>query len=365
MKKLITLSCLLFVLLTPIDSFADTNEYITCSDLISFQSSADIDLYQEPYGTIYSELVLDDYEYGYEELFSLENDDIRIRCEYLYVNGENHKKITSKKQALKMFNENKEFLNEAFNNDHEVTVVDEEPFYIKSDKKSGDWLRIKCFWEVDGDTYIYLNAISDTVYRIIIVDGGDSAISNRVLTKADFSIVDEIVKTYKDTGYAKQQLESYHEGDYEDFDEDDGFDSVETMFSIGIAFLGVISSALGIKSKKSGKKSDKNKGVKINIGGREVELETPFDDEETNRDVDIINSEDEQSINDDEEESIVEIESEDLEYSSNEDIEVQYIEKKSSNTRSYEDGLRALYKSGIMTRQELNEMLNKYYGNNR
>lgn len=384
MKKLTAIICSLIIMMVPMSSFATLEKYDTCGGKLSFKADTVFNYYVEPFGTIFAEY-LDDYDIGSETLFELENNDtrlrddnIRIRAKYIYCSS-----------GLKD-TEKRDLISEYIDEEHWATVLDEEPTIITNNKGNLEWLRLKCCWEEDGDFYAYMCPIADEVIALVILDSGDEESTNRIMEKRDLEIADSLVKTFKDKGYAKEGLGRYNDGDYEDSEEDDSdFDAILAI----LTFVATVIPFIIGKDANKGKKKKKNETFTFNtFNGETVEIETPFGTEDNEDDSDdyeneiteIVAENEEKIIEDDEEEIIEEdeeiIEEETIAYEKETGIEenniveneieiasypISYDSKddKQSYSSDYEKGLKSLYKSGIMTKKEFDEMLKKYYSN--
>ena len=381
MKKLTAIVCSLIIMMVPMSSFATLEKYDTCGGKLSFKADTVFNYYVEPFGTIFAEYLVD-YDIGRETLFELENNDtrlrddnIRIRAKYIYCSS-----------GLKD-TEKRDLISEYIDEEHWATVLDEEPTIITNNKGNLEWLRLKCCWEEDGDFYAYMCPIKDEVIALVILDSGDEESTNRIMEKSDLEIAESLVKSFKDKGYAEEELERYYDGDYEDLGDDDSdFDLVFAILPLILSLIPIITAKFSNKEKKK----EKGETFTFNtFNGETVEIETPFGVEDDSDDyedeiTEIVAENEEKIIEDDDEEIIEEdeeiIEEETIAYEKETGIEenniveneieiasypISYDSKddKQSYNSDYEKGLKSLYKSGIMTKKEFDEMLKKYYSN--
>ncbi len=312
----------------------------------------DVELYDENLYTYYSD---DENCVGYTNIFkSYPSNDINIYCDYFFIKSDmDYETITGKKDNDIIpnadFREIKQYIKEYYSVDK---VERDNPEYIASNDMEGGWLRYKCNTDMEDDTaYLYVNACAGAVYRLIYICDYDT---DEDRTQKILEESDAIAASFNDEGalaervfnefldeeaeYAEEDMgdEEYDDEYYDDEyfeDDDDDFD-----WEIILAVIGIVASVL-FKIKEKEKDDD--------AWGAEC----------SNDDIECVAAEDEQEY--------VEREDNERDNEGSIDASDSVIEadaqfaKPVRYSSNYEESLKTLLKSGILTKKEYEEMVRK------
>lgn len=328
-------------------------------------------------------------KYCVNSVFTLDNEDTDFHIFFDYVLSDDYMfdEVRNKRTANQMFNAEVDKIEYVLEEQYGVGLYDDSKKYIKSSSNSDNWLRLRCEYEEEYDTYVYVNETNSKAIRMFLVrnNNGDE------ISKEQLELADAVVTSFHDKASYIDELYTYYDPNHVELD---------PIYICLCLFVFVISIFLKllVHSKKDIKLANKNDKGHIPAYNYSTVFRETEEIQENQDEQDIEYYEEDEEFNKNEENNIEEesIDSESLEQEAVQDEEgveqyigevdsrpkesmtkvknqkVNLIDKKLVRTNdneietvkypcTYEEGLKELYKSGILTKKELDEMLRKYY----
>lgn len=317
------------------------------------------------------------YRYCAETIFdsdySTDGEFIYFCCQYVYfdldaVSGSTKDEASS----IEWFRDNRDCIEAYLDNERIVSLGEEDPEFIKSDVSDEGWIRVECEDYNTGDTYLYMSASENNdVFRFVFYQKWDSDDERKILSEKDLNESDRIIQSFNDVGdYGQEVIEAFDEAEYEQ----DSFDFADILIGVVLVGIALFRTAVDRKKKKSQDVTSKGKGttslgVEVPESFMDIELEEigDADDDAGTGEIQIDYAGDE-GIGDNQIELIIKEKEQGFA-----DVIRSAIHSDKKSVRrsvdgdemlryecSYEESLKTMYRSGFMTKAEMDEMLRKH-----